>query len=50
MNGAKMSFAMPLNNNDIVSISKFELVFNDSPSDYDSGKGRPFNPDATIKV
>ena len=50
LNGVKMSFPMPLNNNDSITISKLELVFNDSPSDYESGKGRPFNPDATIKV
>jgi pSer/pThr/pTyr-binding forkhead associated (FHA) protein len=50
LNGVKMEFPMPLNNNDIITISKHEIVFNDSPSDYDSGKGRPFNPDATIKV
>lgn len=50
LNGAKMEFPMPLNNNDVITISKLEMVFNDSPNDYESGRGRPFNPDATIKV
>jgi pSer/pThr/pTyr-binding forkhead associated (FHA) protein len=50
LNGAKTKFALPLANNDIITISKYELIFNDTLSDYEKGKGKPFNPDSTIKV
>jgi pSer/pThr/pTyr-binding forkhead associated (FHA) protein len=48
LNGVKMIMALPLSNNDIIAISKYELIFNDTPDD--SEKGKAFNPDATIKI
>jgi len=50
VNDMMASWKMPIKNNDIITIGKYILIFNDDSRDYENGKDRPFDPNATIKV
>ncbi|MEN8264260.1 MAG: FHA domain-containing protein [Nitrospirota bacterium] len=50
INDRMVSWKAALNNNDIITIGKYMLIFNDNSRDYENGKDRPFDPNATIKV
>jgi pSer/pThr/pTyr-binding forkhead associated (FHA) protein len=50
LNGTMLRWKSTIKNNDIITIDKYELVFNATALDYEKDKGEPFNPDATIKV
>lgn len=49
LNGSKVSWKAALKNNDKITIGKHELIFQDSPSDYEGQKGGG-TADSTILV
>lgn len=49
LNGKAVSWKAALSRNDKITIGKHTLVFTDSPSDYEEGRG-PVEADATIAV
>jgi pSer/pThr/pTyr-binding forkhead associated (FHA) protein len=48
LNGTMLRWKGTIKDNDIISIDKYELVFNATELDYEEDKSRPFNPDSTI--
>ena len=50
LNNRMVNWKESLKNNDIITIGKYILIYNDSSMDYENGKDRPFDPNLTIKV